>query len=266
MIQITPQMRIWVAVEPVDFRKGIDGLAGLCRQQLQADPMDGALFVFRSRNGRSLMLRLHREGHLELPAPKQKPPNNAIRHRQVRTVVAVDTTPMEGSLSSLGPLEIRLVRRAEGEDLFAQLLRDHHYLGYTRPVGEHLKYLVWAGERPVACLGWGSAPLKLGLRDRFVRCSKVRPNCWGSWRPRPFRWTGCAPGFSARRPRRDTASAEGRPGKSPSRSVPDTDVDRTVATPGRVGSRCRTPNLSPASRVRTAGGERCAGRRNRPSR
>ena len=54
MIQITPQMRIWVAVEPVDFRKGIDGLAGLCRQQLQADPMDGALFVFRSRNGRAL--------------------------------------------------------------------------------------------------------------------------------------------------------------------------------------------------------------------
>lgn len=47
-------MRIWVAVEPVDFRKGIDGLAGLCRQQLQADPMDGALFVFRSRNGRAL--------------------------------------------------------------------------------------------------------------------------------------------------------------------------------------------------------------------
>ena len=35
-----------MAVEPVDFRKGIDGLAGLCRQQLQADPMDGALFVF----------------------------------------------------------------------------------------------------------------------------------------------------------------------------------------------------------------------------
>lgn len=54
MIQITPQMRIWVALEPVDFRKGIDGLAGICRQQLQTDPMDGALFVFRSRNGQAL--------------------------------------------------------------------------------------------------------------------------------------------------------------------------------------------------------------------
>lgn len=117
---------------------------------------------------RSLMLRLHREGHLELPAPKSKPLNNAIRHRQVRSVSAVETTPIEGTLRSLPPLEIRQARRAEGEDLFGQLLRDHHYLGYSRPVGEHLKYLVLAGPRPVACLGWSSAPLKLGLRDRFV--------------------------------------------------------------------------------------------------
>ena len=49
MIQITPHMRIWVAVEPVDFRAGIDGLAAACRQRLQADPFSGALFVFRNR-------------------------------------------------------------------------------------------------------------------------------------------------------------------------------------------------------------------------
>ena len=121
---------------------------------------------------RSLMLRLHRGGHIELPTPKWKVVNNAIRHRQVRTVVSVDSAPIEGSLQSLGPLQIRLVRRAEGEDLFGQLLRDHHYLGYTRPVGEHLKYLILAGNRPVACMGWGSAPLKLDLRDRFVGAPK----------------------------------------------------------------------------------------------
>jgi transposase len=49
MIQITPQMRILVAVEPVDFRKGIDGLAALCRQALSSDPLGGTLFVFCSR-------------------------------------------------------------------------------------------------------------------------------------------------------------------------------------------------------------------------
>lgn len=49
MIQITPHMKILVAVEPVDFRKGIDGLAAVCRQALNADPMTGTLFVFCSR-------------------------------------------------------------------------------------------------------------------------------------------------------------------------------------------------------------------------
>jgi transposase len=54
MIQITPQMRILVAVEPVDFRRGLDGLARLCRETLQSDPFSGALFVFRSRSGKSV--------------------------------------------------------------------------------------------------------------------------------------------------------------------------------------------------------------------
>ena len=49
MIQITPQMRILVAVQTVDFRKGIDGLAAICRQVLASDPLSGTLFVFCSR-------------------------------------------------------------------------------------------------------------------------------------------------------------------------------------------------------------------------
>ena len=48
MMQITPQMRILVAVEAVDFRKGIDGLARICREVLAADPFCGGLLVFRS--------------------------------------------------------------------------------------------------------------------------------------------------------------------------------------------------------------------------
>ena len=49
MIQITPHMRILVAIEPIDFRAGIDGLAAACRKRLDADPFSGALFVFRNR-------------------------------------------------------------------------------------------------------------------------------------------------------------------------------------------------------------------------
>jgi Domain of unknown function (DUF4338) len=121
---------------------------------------------------RSLMLALHRAGHLELPARRCAPPNNAIAHRRVAAGATYDTTPITGCVVSLGPLTIRLVRRTGDETLFAQLLRDHHYLGYSRPVGEHLKYLVLAGERPVACLAWSSAPRQLDLRDQFVGAPK----------------------------------------------------------------------------------------------
>src|SRR5260221_232962 len=59
MIQITPQMRVLVAIELVDFRRGIDGLAQLCRSILTSDPMDGTLFVFRSRAGKSIKLLVY---------------------------------------------------------------------------------------------------------------------------------------------------------------------------------------------------------------
>jgi transposase len=55
MIQIAPQMRILLAIEPVDFRKGIDGLAGICRR-LELDPFNGYLFVFRNKSGTSIKI------------------------------------------------------------------------------------------------------------------------------------------------------------------------------------------------------------------
>ena len=59
MIQITPQMRLLLAVEPVDFRKGIDGLAQVCRQSLQVDPIAGALFVFSNRRRRAIKILMY---------------------------------------------------------------------------------------------------------------------------------------------------------------------------------------------------------------
>ena len=47
-------------------------------------------------------------------------------------------------------------------------MEGYHYLAYTQPVGEHLKYLIWAGATPIACLAWSSAPRHLGPRDRFI--------------------------------------------------------------------------------------------------
>jgi len=56
MIQLTQQVRILVAVEPADFRKGIDGLARLCREELACDPFSGTVFVFRNRRGTAIKL------------------------------------------------------------------------------------------------------------------------------------------------------------------------------------------------------------------
>ena len=59
MIQITPQMRVLVAVDAQDFRKGIDGLARVCRETLQADPFCGALFVFRNRRSTAIKILVY---------------------------------------------------------------------------------------------------------------------------------------------------------------------------------------------------------------
>jgi hypothetical protein len=113
------------------------------------------------------MLELARREDIVLPPPRWTPPNNVAAHRRPAPV-SIDRTPVCGDLAELRPLEVRQVRRTDEEPLFDGLLAEHHYLGYTRPVGAHLKYLVWAGPRPVACLAWSSPPLHLGQRDRFI--------------------------------------------------------------------------------------------------
>ena len=59
MIQVTPQMRILLAVEPVDFRKGIDGLAGVCRAILESDPFSGHVFIFRNKRATAIKVLMY---------------------------------------------------------------------------------------------------------------------------------------------------------------------------------------------------------------
>jgi hypothetical protein len=116
---------------------------------------------------RGMMLMLHRRGLIELPPVRQVSRNFLVDRRKPEGV-SIDQTPLSIRLAELGPLEMRRVRRTPEEALFNSLLERHHYLGYTQPVGEHLKYLVYAQGRPVACVAWSSAPRHLGSRDRFI--------------------------------------------------------------------------------------------------
>lgn len=116
---------------------------------------------------RGLMLALGRAGHIELPAVKRRPPNPLARRARPLPAV-VDCTPLCARLSELGPLIFRQVRRTPEEAVFNGLVQEHHYLGYTQPVGEHLKFVVSAGNRPVALFAWSSAPRHLGPRDSYL--------------------------------------------------------------------------------------------------
>jgi hypothetical protein len=120
---------------------------------------------------RGLMLMLHREGLIELP-PVRFVPRNPLAQRSQAALVTVDEAPLMMSLAELGEIELRQVRRTPEEGLFNSLVQQHHYLGYAQPVGEHLKYLVYARGRPIGCVAWSSAPRHLGSRDRHIGWSK----------------------------------------------------------------------------------------------
>ena len=154
-------IRQLIAEHPQASRRALS--TKLCQAWNWVQP-NGAL---RDMVCRGLMLELHRAGLIELPAVRRRPPNPLAR-RRAPAVVEVDVDPLHASLGEIQPLEVRQVRRTPEEALFNSLLQHHHYLGYTQPVGEHLKYLAYAQGRPVACVAWSSAPRHLGSRDRFI--------------------------------------------------------------------------------------------------
>lgn len=160
-----------IATHPMASRRALS--KKLCEAWNWVQP-NGAL---RDMVCRGLMLALHRAGHIELP-PQRKVPPNSLANRPRPVPVSIDDTSLQGALDAIRPLEFRQVRRTPEEALFNGLIQQYHYLGYTQPVGEHLKYMVYTQDRlaraepsvarPIACLAWSSAPRHLGCRDRFI--------------------------------------------------------------------------------------------------
>ena len=155
------QIRVLVAAHPEQSRRALSQTLCSAWNWRQANGASRAMVC------RGLMLALWRAGHIELPAVRRRPPNPlGVRTRP--QPVRVDTTALRMSLRELGPLTFVQVRRSGAEGLFNSLMQAHHYLGYVQPVGEHLKFMVYAGTRPIALFAWSSAPRHLGARDRYL--------------------------------------------------------------------------------------------------
>jgi hypothetical protein len=140
----------------------------LSRQLCEALGWKQANGALRDMVCRGLLLMLERAGEIELPPVRRQIRGQCRTGRPRPEAMLVDTTPLAMSLRELGPIQIQPVRRTADEPLFNSLMEHHHYLAYEQPVGEHLKYLVWAQGRPIACLAWSSAPRHLGSRDRYI--------------------------------------------------------------------------------------------------
>jgi SRSO17 transposase len=96
------------------------------------------------------------------------------RRSAKRVEVELDRSPIEGSAGDLGPIEILEVCGGDLEHVWDYLVRTHHFLGCTKMFGPRLKYLAFAGGRPVAAASWNRAALSVGAREDFIGWSLSR--------------------------------------------------------------------------------------------
>jgi hypothetical protein len=171
MLPITIRKRTITGTDIVQIQATVDALWNqgrkhiskvLCRQWNWFQP-NGRL---KDMACRELLLTLSRKGLITLP-PRLSSANNEKRNRTI-PVVNIDQSPLQEKLAALGFVDLKPVRNTKLEPLYNSLINQHHYLGYRQIVGNHLKYIAFIADRPVACLGWGSAAWKLKSRDDFV--------------------------------------------------------------------------------------------------
>lgn len=116
---------------------------------------------------RTMLLKLHRAGMIELPA-RRKPCNNHRRGKAFQPVLH-DTSPRSCSLAQLGPVRLVVADKGPWLDLWQTLLQGYHYLGFTTRVGKNIAYLALdAADRPLAALLFGAAAWKVAGRDGFI--------------------------------------------------------------------------------------------------
>lgn len=117
---------------------------------------------------RTLLLKLHARGLIELPARRRTPCNRMAAGQVLRQ--DWDSTPVTGPLRELGPLLVQEISQdATARAQFAAALTEFHYLGYRGTVGENLQYTIKdTNSRVLACMLFGSAAWKCKPRDEYI--------------------------------------------------------------------------------------------------
>jgi len=129
---------------------------------------DGSL---KDMSCRVALLRMHREGLIELPAPRHKV--NPCRSFARRTAQAEPEPLLAAAVHELTGLRLEVVERA-GSALWNEYIDRYHYLGYKPLPGAQLRYFAYAEERLVALLGFGAAAWKSGARDEWIGWSRAQ--------------------------------------------------------------------------------------------
>ena len=163
--------RLFSAEEMDLLRRLIASNPGKTRAQLSRDVCD--LLGWRRPDGRRkdmscrvAMLRMERDGLLQLPPPLK---GNGNGHRRPRLTPASDPQePLTAPVDRLGELVFRGVETPKDSSLWNELIERHHYLGYQPLPGAQIRYLIVSGDHLLAAVGFGASAWKVAPRDRFI--------------------------------------------------------------------------------------------------
>jgi hypothetical protein len=126
---------------------------------------------------RTMLRKLEQRQLITLPPRQRSPPHSRNPSRHIKPV-SHPSDPITSALVDLQPVQLKCIEDKPSRELFAHLLHTHHYLSYSRPVGENLAFLIFdRTERPLGCLLFGAAAWKVAPRDEFIgwdTCARTR--------------------------------------------------------------------------------------------
>lgn len=118
---------------------------------------------------REVLRKMDARGIINLPPPMCSFGGRGIRPREKwKDIFTEENIPVEGELQDLGKINLKIANKDTLRNLWEYMIDKYHYLGYRRPIGASVKYLIYSSERLIGCIGFADAVLKLNLRDKWI--------------------------------------------------------------------------------------------------